>query len=179
MQELHPWGFATRRAQLSLIGERVVNQWAYAYGMPAAWLNALRVIDINASSEWTSPYPAAVDQCSPYWFGASMQTGTKVDQPFVVETTDQGIDILYTNQQNALLVYTVLVTDPTKFSPLFDTALSYLLASYLAGPIIKGSEGRAVARDMLNTAQAYLARATGSDAGDRMVDFVPPTAWAR
>jgi hypothetical protein len=58
-------------------------------------------------------------------------------QPYAVETQADGTQIIYTNQEDATLRYSALITDTTQFSPLFVASLSYLLASYLAGPTIK------------------------------------------
>ena len=50
-------------------------------------------------------------------------------------------DVVYSNEPSAVLVYVQDVTDSTKFPPSFTAAMSFLLAGYLAGPIIKGNEG--------------------------------------
>jgi hypothetical protein len=48
-------------------------------------------------------------------------------------------------------------------------ALSYLLASMLAGPIIKGDAGIAVGNRMLQVAQTSSPKQQASDAGQREI----------
>ena len=59
------------------------------------------------------------------------------------------------------------VTIPSFFPPLFALAMSYFLASFLAGPVLKGETGRTVAAQMLNTMGGFLAQAQKMDAKQR------------
>jgi hypothetical protein len=69
------------------------------------------------------------------------------------------------------------VTDTTKFTPLFVTTLSHLLASYLAGPLLKGEVGREVSTQHYKMAVEWLARAEGSDANQREIKPTPGAPW--
>jgi hypothetical protein len=97
--------------------------------------------------------------------------------PFEVESLQDGTQVIYTNQENALLRYTVSVADPTTFSALFIDALSHLLASYLAGPVIKGDVGRQESKGQYAIFQTIYAHATSSDANDRRVIVKQSTPW--
>ena len=110
--ELHDWSFARKRIALGLMATNDNDIWAYAYGLPSDCLVPQRI-------------PT----------GDSTQVGQDTE-PFDVEGTT-----ILTNKAEAVLVYTQPVSDSTKFSGTFTVALSYLLASHLAGPIIKGDEG--------------------------------------
>src|SRR5436305_11802813 len=83
-------------------------------------------------------------------------------QPYEVEQDGQGNQIILTNVASPVLRYTIEVSDPTKFSGLFVMALSYLLASMLAGPIIKGDAGAKMADAMLGRFQAFNVQAKES-----------------
>lgn len=137
--ELHEWGFATRRAVLALTGENV-GDWAYAYALPS---DALRVIDILPQS-----------------------AGEGSAQDYSIEANADSRLIL-TDQEGAVVRYVGLVTDATRFSPLFVEALSWLLASHLAGPLIKGDAGAGMAKSCYQTAMMLVAQARASDAGQR------------
>jgi hypothetical protein len=76
-----------------------------------------------------------------------------------------------------MLRYTGLVTDTTRFSALFTLALSYLLASMLAGPILKGDAGAAAATQMLAIFNATKAQASASDANQRKTRIEPAVSW--
>lgn len=149
--ELHGWKFNTRRVALSSLSIDLHN-WAYAYAEPTGCLRVLKVI-------------------------ASTDESSAVGWPFETETDEDGRSLIRTNMADAEAVCTFRVTDPAKFSPLFVDALGWLLASYLAGPIIKGEEGRAESRRMLQEFRLVMAQATGSDANQRKLDIIHSPAW--
>ena len=79
------------------------------------------------------------------------------------------MQIILTNCADASLKYTARVTDTTRFPPLFVEALSWLLAAHMAGPLIKGQQGREVAKGCLQMFSVMLAQAKTSDANQRQV----------
>lgn len=138
--EMHAWGFATKRANLALLTlPATVFSWLYAYAYPSDCVKPLKVM-----------LPESTDD-----------TAT---QDFDVETFDDGTRVIYTNVEDATLVYTRSVTDTGKFTPLFVLALSWLLASMLAGPITK--DDKKVAATM-KTALWWFGQASASDANAR------------
>lgn len=149
--EMHAWAFATRRVDLSLLTAET-DAWVYAYAMPTNCLRVLSIQDRDAADD----YGVSAGLSSLY-----------VPQPFSVETLAAGTMAILTNQENAAARYTVRITDTSKFTPLFTDALAWLLASYLAGPVIKGMEGIKVGQSMAAQAQAVLSRAITSDSGQR------------
>jgi hypothetical protein len=84
-----------------------------------------------------------------------------------------------TNVPDAVLRYTTQVTDTTKFSPLFTVALSHMLASMLAGPILKGDKGAAEAKNQLALAKTFEGMAEASDANQRKNNIEPAVSWIR
>lgn len=180
-QELHDWNFGTRRTQLALISPlpspNVNNQWDYVYALPNLCLNARKVMDVNSPDDWSIGMGA--DQ-TPYW-NPSPQLGTSYTRvPFVRETLADGTEVICTNQQDALLMHTVLVTDTNRFTALFGLFAAYLLASKLAGPLIKGKEGRAVSQSMTQAAMGVLGKATMQDANNRSVSQIEQSvAWVQ
>ena len=170
--EMHSWGFATKRISLALSAV-TSNQWAYVYVGPADVLNYLTVIDPNATDDFSTPVPTY----GSYPLAPNAQPGIYSPQEFVVETDNSGNDLVYTNQENALLKYSAKVTDTTKFSPLFVETLAYWLAAKLAGPILKGEEGRQVGAAMQGMAMQMLGRATTSDANQRRTNINQSVAW--
>lgn len=86
------------------------SAWTYAYALPASCIRVLAVLAPTATSDQDT-------------------------QDFVEEG-----GYIYTNQVNAVVRYTTRVTDTTKFSPSFTEALTWLLASYLTGPVLKGDK---------------------------------------
>ena len=91
-------------------------------------------------------------------YAPTIVAGQYTPQQFAVEGA-----YIYTNQENAMLRYQAFVTDPTLFSPLFITTLSWHLASMLAGPVIKGDAGAAEAKRSSQMMVNYLTSAKSAD----------------
>lgn len=144
--EMHEWGFASYREPLALLDDDTGTAWAYEYALPGNLLTAIAVLE-----------PGSPDSKG---------------KPFDIETNSSGDKILFTNVEDATMRYTRRVTDPTKFTPLFTAALSRLLASYLAGPIIKGADGMQVSRAQYQMFMGEFAKAAGSDANSRHIEHV-------
>jgi hypothetical protein len=170
--ELHDWNFATRRAQLALVGS-AWTEWLYAYAQPSDCLNVIAVMSPDANDDYSSQLNMGFSQVGSVNNGQGIYT----PQPYVCEIDDQGRQVVYTNQQNAVLRYVAYVTDTTKFSPLFTETLSWRVASLLAGPIIKGDAGRAEAKRCAGMAEAVMIRATESDAAQRRVTPRQSVNW--
>ena len=141
--EMHDWKFATRRASLAQLDTETWN-WAFAYAKPSNALKLLAVLPASASSDDDT-------------------------QEYEAETDSNGAPIILTDQEDASLRYIAHVMDTTVFSPLFVDALSWLLASHLAGPVLKGDAGAAMAKTCLQSFLLALSNAKVSDANQRKV----------
>jgi hypothetical protein len=131
--EMHPWSFAKKRATLA----ELINDrsdWTYRYAVPTGCIKPRIVL--------------------PAGYGDEEVEGEGFDW-------EQGS--IYTDVPNAILVFTFKVTDPTKFTPMFTTALSWRVAAYMSGPIIKDPTGRIQAA-LFQRSLVELAKATGSNA---------------
>ena len=170
--ELHAWNFATTRVQLASLGSGW-PEWQYCYASPTDAVNLLAVLDPNASDDYSVGNNFGFTQTGIPLVGS----GTYTPQPFSQETLSDGTLVIYTNQPDAVLRYTRSVTDTTIFSPLFVDALTWYLASYLAGPIIKGEQGAAEAKRCMQMFGAVFAKATASDANQRRTKIAPNVGW--
>lgn len=169
--EMHSWGFATVRVTLAQTTNPSTT-WQYAYAAPSDALNYLEIIDPNAADEYSVGLQLA--QTIPGIVQAGV--GVYQAQPYELENVGSAMVIL-TNMQNAVLRYTKVVTDTAEFSPLFTEALARLLAAKLAGPLIKGQEGRAAAQSMLSEFNFWKEKAIESDANQRKIHPIPGAAW--
>jgi hypothetical protein len=174
--EMHAWNFSMRRVALA----KVTNswtEWLYAYAVPSNANNIISVIPSDALDDYSETFPPTWPN-SQFPYGAPSPAAVAyVPQPYTIEIDATGTPVLLTNQEDAVLRYTAFVTDTTTFSPLFVTTLTYHLASMLAGPVIKGQEGRKVAAEMAAMAKYWLGRATASDATQRNVKAVQSVPW--
>jgi hypothetical protein len=192
--EMANWGFATRRVALALEQEAVDDStprvypdnspatWRYMYALPSGVINVLAVLPAEARDDYEERFgPVENDHYPPYPQGYLPVPGAPdyVPQPYAVETRPDGSQIVLTNVCDAVLRYTGLVEDTTKFSPLFTLALSYLLASMLAGPLIKGDAGMAAAAQQLQAFEAIKGQAVASDANQRKTNVEPAVSWIR
>ena len=149
--EMHNWKFATRRAVLSELTVDSFN-WTYAYAEPNGALRIISVLDATQSAEDES-------------------------YPFAAESGEDGAALIYTNLQDATVRYVARVTDTTKFSPLFADALAWLLASHIAGPLIKGTAGQAAAKACYTNFNLVFSYAKVSDANQRKSDPKHTPGW--
>lgn len=211
LQEMHTWGFSTRKGAMPLLAQADVpegtqfyadpgfymenyvaavapdgstvgtmpRQWRFMYGLPESEDSVINIIEVLP--------PDAPDDYALQWGNWSgvryvsfpeilPAAGVYVPQPFAVET-DGEQTIILTNQDSALLRYTVRVTNPTLFSPLFRTALGYYLASMLAGPIVKGDAGAALATAMIQQMERVFVKATVSDSNQRWIKPQQIVPW--
>lgn len=132
--ELHNWGLATTRRALAELTDAAPESWEYAYAIPNDCMKILSVLDEGA----TDDSPTAAYIC-------------------------EG-DMLFTNIADATLRYVAVETDTTKYSPLLGSTIALMLASYLAGPIVKGKEGIALGERLANRARSMHGMAASSDA---------------
>ena len=163
MLEPGTWAFSLKRASLAQV-DNDSTAWAYAYALPSDCLRALRLP--------ASRLPSTV-----------FTQDTVVIEPH--DQSSRAFDIegavLRTNEPDAVLLYVRDVTDSGQFTPSFTSALSYLLASYLAGPIIKGNESMQVGDGMRQRAMALadVSATASANAGSVEHDFVPAHLAAR
>lgn len=109
----YAWPFANKFAALNLVEEDPTDEWAYSYRYPVDCLQAIRIVSGNRNE--------------------SRQD--RIDYKIV--NSNDGL-LIYTDQENATLEYTVNVTDPNLYPSDFKMALSFRLASYIAPRITKG-----------------------------------------
>lgn len=141
--EMGSWSFAIKRKSLT-VATNTRTEWAYAYTVPAEVSGILSltmegVLDDLAINGVLSP------------------------QKFVIELLPSGDRILYTNVEDAQIRYIAKITDTTLFTNTFNVALSWHLASMLAGPLIKGDVGAAEAKRCAQMATAWMMRAATHD----------------
>lgn len=167
--ELYNWSFAKTRVVLA----EVTNDsdiWGYAYALPADCISPLRVLQLQYLTFSALPLPVSL-YVSDYDL-------IRYDQVFSERgSSDFEIEdgVLRTNEPEAVLLYKRDVTDTSKYTPSFVTAAGMLLASYLAGPIIKGMDGAKVGAQWRDAAEGLANRAAARDANasNERSDHVP------
>lgn len=159
--ESHAWGFATCRKALVQLAdvEDPLGAWAFVYQRPNSCLKPLAVLSPGVSDDTKS-------------------------EDFRCEILEDGTQVIYTNTEDAVLRFVVLVEDTTKYPALVVNAIARLLAAYLAGPVIKGETGLRVSAGQLKWYKDVdLPMAAASDANGRKIEpyknFTPDGINAR
>lgn len=149
MLGMFDWDFARTRTALAAVTNNNPN-WAYAYTIPSTCMVPRRVL------------PSTVT--------ANEQESEK----YAIEGS-----VLYTNKEEAVLVFTQFFTDINKFTVGFRTALALQLAGHLAGPIIRLGDGVKASRELFNAARAAGAEAQATNANSsNVVTQVYPSSLA-
>lgn len=151
MIEMHNWSFALKRQTLAEV-TNPSEAWLFAYALPADCLKPVRVLTVGSTYRTVFEMPESYPAMLYGYFDDSLSANYTVED-----------GVLYTNEPEAVLLYKRDVVDTSRFSPMFSNALSYLLASYLSGPIIRGSEGASTAQRFRELSNVIGARAASSD----------------
>lgn len=107
--ESFAWPFANKRALLAELANITRSGWKFVYALP-------------------------VDCVAPRYLWVGRLISQELEAPFTIELEETAPDkrCLITDQPDAELVYTALVKEPGRFSPLFRDALAWKLAAELA-----------------------------------------------
>lgn len=142
--EAHAWNFATMR--VALVEHASIDppeSWGYAYAVPNGCLRALAVLQPESTTD-------------------------SEGEDFVIENYDDSTRLLYTNVEDAELRYVFRQDDPGQYPGQFVIALARLLASFIAGPLIKGTEGMKVGQGQRELFEKIeFPRAKAQDANNR------------
>jgi len=128
--ESHPWTFAKKRAALAQV-DNPSTVWTYAYEKPSDMIQPQRILTTSV-----------LDAFGFFPFGGLLRADEVAlfTERGTADFDNEG-DVLLTHEKDAVLLYTRDVVDVSKYTAGFTSALSLLLASYLAGPIVKGDVG--------------------------------------
>ena len=168
--EMAPYTWTKRRAVLALV-DNPSTVWPYAYALPSDCLVPKRVLQAVQPLEtalWpTGPARVADDL---------LRFSERGSAEFEIEGRT-----LLTGEPEAVLLYTRDIPDPASWSPAFVSGLSYLLAGYLAGPLIKGDAGAAAGRKFRQAASDVLTSAAVMDANrsHESGEFIPTSLAVR
>ena len=157
--EARNWGFAMRRRPGFMRDSEAPTAWEFCYVRPSDCLRLVKVLPPDATDdEIVTSYRTSVTiNFPPVLIGAAPQN-------HIEETLADGTQVIYTNQPDAILLYVRRVTDTTKWSAKFRTALEAQLTSRIVGALVKGAEGARARLEWEQVAQALIAGAAELDA---------------
>lgn len=153
--ESYAWSFASKRIQLAQLTS-AWDQWTYAYARPSDALVVRGIISPTAQDDNTDSL-----------------------QPYTIEVDASGTQVIYTDQETAVCLYTRSAVDTVQYSSTFVMALSWQLAAMLAGPLLKGDTGSAEAKRCVQMMQYWRAKAIETDANQRRISRTHTPAWMK
>lgn len=144
----HAWNFAqTRIALAALPVPATYTEYSYAYAWPSRCLRALKILNAAGDTE-----------------------------EFEVVLSSNGASrMILTNAETAVLVYTLDVTDPGVFDPLFARALARRLAADICPGLRKGDTRKA--QELETYYINEIAKAQTRDAGEGKPENVAESSW--
>lgn len=155
-----PWTFNRKIKGLSLLTTELFN-WAYAYQYPIDCLKITRLI--GAHEEIVNVDADVISRLIDSQLLPVRDSRSQI--PYEVFNFDDNKTI-GSNNSELRIDYVARVTDPNLFSSDFILALSHLLASELAIPIIGAEVGRQLRSDSLTMYNEYLGAALSNDLND-------------
>ncbi len=186
--ESRQWSFALRRVAL-VKSLSVPSSWLFAYFVPPEALVPFTLLPPNAIDDFSSRVIGGIPSTTvsgfltfpgvPFFDNRfqSIAAGAYIPDDYNVESDANGNRVLYTNVDDAVLRYVIKVVDARRYSEKFATAVSYKLASLLAGSIIKGRQGLQISQEQLQLAEHHLGQAAEADASHRQARPVHNVPW--
>lgn len=148
--EAYPWPEATKYGALGLVEEEPNDDWDYAYQVPSDCLAARRIVTSLGRQDPNPP-------------------------PFLTGYAASG-RLLYTDEAEATLEYTVRLEDPALFRPMLGEAISWYLA-FLIAPGLAKQKG--VADGCFKVWQMAIDRAQASAANEGQAPPEPDSEFIR
>jgi hypothetical protein len=159
--------------------------WQYEYAYPANCLRVRKILPpFNPSTASASAVIPSGSTIAPPWPWSSRITYQVAnDVPYATSISPAGqpippVKVILTNVQQAQMVYTLDVTDPSLFDSNFVDAFAHVLASRMC-PSLTGD--KQLALQLMKTAEEYVAVAkiTDGDEGTLQQDVTPDWIKAR
>jgi len=147
----HDWTFATKFQVLNLVETFTEGEWKYSYRYP---VDALKVRRIKS--------------------GARLDTADS-GVPYKIIQDASGL-LIYTDEADAEIEYTIDVTDPSFFSSQFSIAFSFRLAYFIVARI-SGGDPFKLKNEMLTQYLLELGTAKANDLNSERQDPKPESEF--
>jgi len=121
-----PWNFAQTSVSLSLVSGVTVAGWRFVYRYPDACLKVHRITGPEGHRIQSFPAPGVEVWNYDFLFP------NKIPFSIMADPVTDGARILVTDVPTAVAWFTREINDPSQFSPLFRSALSWRMAMELA-----------------------------------------------
>ena len=159
-----PWQFNRKIRALASVTTDIF-QWSYSYSYPVDCLKIHRLVGQYEE------LPIGSNDVVSRLLDSRVRSPTDLRRqiPYEVFNFDDN-KLIGSNQPDLRIDFAAKVTDPNLFSDDFIMALSHLLASEVAIPIVGAELGRALRNDSLQLYRQYLASAMSTDMNDQFLN---------
>lgn len=157
--EGHPWNFITTRATLAVV-QTCYRGWRFAYAVPS---DASTLLSVLPGCLYPDAFAAAIAN---YYGREPFEFELRGQRDFLLEQIS-GRQVILSNAEDAVVRYSVNSATPGMFPALFTEALARLLASMLAGPILKGDAGAAEGKRQYAMYEIEAGKAKKQDANQQ------------
>lgn len=160
-----PWQFNHKLRALAPVTTEIFN-WGYAYSYPVDCLKIQRLV-----GSYEELLVGQSDVVSRALDSRIIPQGDLRKQiPYEVFNFDDN-KVIGSNQPDLRIDFAAKVEDPNLFSDDFIMALSHLISSEVAIPVVGAELGRALRNDSLQLYRNYLSSAMATDMNDQY--FIP------
>lgn len=148
-----PWPFAMKTTVLALVEEEPNTEWGYSYRYPSDCLNVRRIL-------------------------SGLRNDTRQSRaPYRIGQDDSGL-LIFTDQQDAELEYTMRADNPLLYPPDFVMAFSYYLA-HLMAPQVTGGDQFRLGDKALKFYQFEISRAVSRAINEEQQEEDPESEFIR
>lgn len=148
-----PWPFATKIAALGLVEEDPNDEWGYSYRYPSDCLKLRRIL-------------------------SGLRTDTNdTRSPYKVSRDSAGL-LIFSDQEDAELEYTLLNLDPEQYPADFVLALSFRMAHYIA-PTVTSGDPFGLGQRAMQMYEYEISRAARTGINEEQPDIEPRSELER
>jgi hypothetical protein len=192
--ELTDWKFAQSFKELALASDKPLGGWRYAYSQPTKCVKFREILTDNQSGI-TESYgfgnvngaaygrgaQSFYNESDPdYTVGYKQGFGSDNNPAILFELGldhDSGLQFIYTDVPNAVGRFTYDLTNTGIWIPSAQTALAWVLASHMAGPITRDTDYVKFCLQMAEQ-KSGVAQVSSANQGPRQIKTVTPS-WIR
>lgn len=161
----HDWPFNVRRASLAQMADPPPFGWSYAFAFPE---DCLHLTGLYAPGVRHDQLRAHDAQYPPAGGPLALPTASAVEYA-IGEVVQAGFGLqraVFANIASPVARYRARVEDTALFTPEAAEALSWLLASFIAGPLVRGAEGLKLGLECRQRYEALVRAAAARSANE-------------
>lgn len=147
------WSFTTKFATLALVSSNPTEEWDYSYRVPSDCLKVRRLLSGVRNPGQNSRAPYAI-------------------------VRDSAGTLIYTDERNAMLEYTLRNEDENQFPADFVMAFSYKLAFYIAPRLTRGDPFK-IKNEMRAYYMDHMSKAASQNFNEQTQDRIVESEFIR